>query len=336
MRRSAYLAVVSLLLALPVVATFHQARTGAELHDARVGVAAPPIVVEALTDALSSLPGSPITVVSIGTGALHESTALERGRDAVADGRLDAVVVLDLTTTSDTLFVTTTRTGPYVDAVAARLASVSKGFGRTLELQRVDPDRATAPAWMPGALAGVWSAVGVLGAVAATIVGGRVDRDGGSSIRRLGLLLLAGVAAGLGSVSMAGLSGPQPTAALIVAATVTVAVTGGLALAAESLLGLPGIAVAVAVMVGPTLPLLTGVTPDLLAEPWHAIDRISPQTAAWQVARTAVGHTDGSGAPWAMLAAWGGIAVLTVLTARAMRPAELRSATAPRPAAGAR
>ncbi|WP_344772732.1 hypothetical protein [Nocardioides panacisoli] len=336
MRRSAYLAVVGVLLVLPVVATFHQARAGAELHDARVGVAAPPIVVEALTGALSSLPGTPIDVVPIGTGALRESAALDRGRQAVADGRLDAVVVLDLTTTSDTLFVTTTRTRPYVDAVADRLAAVSEGFGRTLQLQRVDPDRAAASAWVPGVLAGAWCGIGVLGAVAATLVGGRVDRDGGSSLRRLALLLLTGVVAGLGSGALVDLPGLQPLVTLVAAATGTVAVTGGLVLAAESLLGLPGIAVAVALLVGPTLPLLTGVTPDLLTEPWHAIDRISPPTAAWQVARGAVGHADGSAAPWAMLAAWGVIATVTVLTARAMRPVEVRSATAPLRATGGR
>lgn len=318
-RRSAALAVIGLLLALPVVATALQARSGTELHAARVGVAAPTVVGQAVSDAASSLAGDPVELVPIATRLIHVAAAREAGRRAVADGTFDAVVVLDLRTTHDTLLVTTTRTDPYVDALRAQLDRISEGFGRTLRVEYVEPDAAVTSSWAPGALAGVWCGIGVLVAVAATIIRGRVAGGRHGSTRRLVGLLLVAVATGLATALAVG----HASVSLIAPACATVAVTGLLVLAAESALGLPGIGIAVGLMVAPTIPVVTGITPDLLADPWYSVDRIAPQTAAWQLARVALGHTEGGAGSWAVLAAWGLTAVVALATAQAMRPHEV-------------
>lgn len=334
-RRSATLAVVGLLLALPMVASAHQAREGAELHEVRIGVAAPPIVSQALGDSVSSLPGDPFEVVPIATGVIHQAAAMDAGRDALDDGSLDAVLVLDLSTTTDTLLVTSTRTTPYVDAVRDELTGISEGYGRTLRVERVEPTNGVAAAWAPGLLAGVWCGLGILTVIASTFLAGPADRDRTTTRRRVVLVLAVGGVAAVVSVVAADLGLTEHAAALAAAAVATVTVTGLLVLATEWVLELAGLAVAVAMAVGPTLPLLTGVTPDLLVEPWHTLDRAAPQTAAWEAARAALRQSDGGLGPWVVLAAWAASAVVALRTAQAMRPGGVRSRTgSPTAAAG--
>lgn len=318
MRRFASLAALGLLLALPLIATAHQSRSGPELHETQVGVAAPPIVTQALADSAATLAGTPFEVVPL-VDAEDEAASYRVAKDAVGDGRLDAAVVLDLRHTTDTLLVTTTRTDAYVDALRDRLAVISKGYGRTLEIEYVDPAGAAGTARTPGLLVVAWCAIGVLVVAVISAERGPVPTLPNSAAR---LLIVASAGAICGAVSAAVVApgSARPAAALVLAATVTVTLTGGLVIAAESVLGVAGLGVAAALMTGPALPLLSGVTPDLLAEPWHTLDRVSPQTAAWQVARVALGHADGAAGSWALIAAWAALALLTLLTAQAVRP----------------
>lgn len=327
-RRYASLAVLGLLLALPLVATAHQAWSGPELHEARIGVAAPPIVAQALADSAETLAGTPFEVAPL-VDADDAVAPYDAAEESVAEGRLDAAVVLDLRTTTDTLLVATTRTDPYVDAIRERLTVISKGYGRTLEVEYVDPAGAAGSARTPGLLVALWCAVAVLVVAGISAERGAVAATPAQGVARL--LAVAGVGAACGVVSAIVVDPGRGGTAVVVAATATVTVVGALVLAAESVLGLGGLGVASALMVGPALPLLTGVTPDLLVEPWHLLDRVSPQTAAWQVARDALDHTDGADGSWALIAAWAAIALLTLLTARGVRP----GATGPRPAAAA-
>ncbi|WP_183100318.1 hypothetical protein [Nocardioides pelophilus] len=328
MRRFASLAVLGLLLALPLVATAHQAWSGPELHEARIGVAAPPIVAQALADSAATLEGMPFEVVPL-IDADDAVAPYDAAEAAVGEGRLDAAVVIDLRATTDTLLVATTRTEPYVDALRDRLTVISKGYGRTLEVEYVDPVGASGSARTPGLLVAVWCAVAILVVAGISAERGAVAATPAHGVARL--LAVSGVGAVCGVVSVIAVDPGGSGTALVIAATATVTVIGALVLAAESVLGLGGLAVASALMVGPALPLLTGVPPDLLVEPWHVLDRVSPQTAAWQVARDALDHTDGADGSWALIAAWAAIALLTLLTARGIRP----GATGPRRAAAA-
>jgi len=328
-RRFASLAVLALLLALPLIATAHQAWSGPELHEARIGVAAPPIVAQAIVDSAATLAGTPFEVVPLDDAdAAPYDTAME----AVTEGRLDAAVVIDLRLTTDTLLVTTTRTETYVDALRERLTVISKGYGRTLEIEYVDPDGATGSARTPGVLVAIWCAVGILVVAGISAERGPVAPTPVHGLARLVVVAAVGAACGVVSAIVVG-GGAGTTTALVVAAVATVTVTGALVLAAESVLGLAGLGVAAALMVGPALPLLTGVNPDLLTEPWHTVDRVSPQTAAWQVVRVALGHAEGAAGSRMLLTAWAAIASLTLLTARAVRPrATGRSGPAAAPA----
>lgn len=329
-RRFVSVAVLALLLALPLIATAHQAWSGPELHEARIGVAAPPIVAQAVADSAATLAGKPFEVVP-----LHDAEAApyDVARDAVREGRQDAAVVIDLRLTKDTLLVATTRTDAYVDALLERLTVISEGYGRTLEIEYVDPDGATGSARTPGLLVAIWCGVALLVVAGISAERGPVAPTAARGLARLAAV--AGVGAACGVVSAITVGGGAGTmSALVVAATVTVAVTGALVLAAESVLGLAGLGVAAALMVGPALPLLTGINPDLLTEPWHTLDRVSPQTAAWQVVRVALDHTDGAAGSRVLIAAWAAIAALTLLTSRAVRPRSRswnRAASAPSP-----
>lgn len=335
MRRFASLAVLGLLLALPLIATAHQARSGPELHEERVGVAAPAIVAQAVADSAASLPGTPFEVVPL-TDTGDGLTSYDVGTAAVRDGELDAVVVLDLRITTDTLIVADTRTEPYVDSLRDRLTVISKGYGRTLEVAYVAPAGAAGPARAPGLLVAAWCAVGIVVVAGISAVRGPVAPTPAAGVARLLVVAAAGGVSGAVSAVVVDPGGAGTVSALVVAAAAIVTLTGGLVLAAESVLGLGGLAVAAALMTGPALPLLSGVTPDLLVEPWHTLDRVSPQTAAWQITRVALGHTEGASGSWAMVAAWAAIALLTLLTARAVRPdapapAEPAAAPAPSP-----
>lgn len=317
-RRYVTLAVLGALFALPLIATAHQARSGPTLHEERVGIAAPAIVVQALAESARTIEGTPFEVVPLTEPGGAAATA-SAARQEVAEGRLDAALVLDLRVTRDVLLVSTARTEQYADALDERVSVISEGYGRTLALQRVTPDDATGSARIPGLLVAAWCAVAVLVVAAMSAERGPVAPDLPRGIARLLLVAASGVATGVVSAAVVDADGPV-RAGIVAVATAVVTLTGALILAVESLLGLGGLGVAVALMVGPTLPLLTGVTPDLLAEPWHTLDQVSPPTAAWRVTRTTLGHTDGAAGSWALLAAWGAIALLTLLTARAFRP----------------
>jgi len=332
-RRFASLAVLAALLALPLIATAHQARSGPELHEERVGVAAPAIVAQAVGDAAATLPGTPFEVIPL-PGGDDLGASGDSARRAVAEGRLDAAVVLDLRETTDSLLVSSTRNEQYVDTLRDRLAVISKGYGRTLELEYVDPDAAVGSARTPGLLVTAWFLLAILVVAGISAERGPAAPTPAHGAARLLVVAAVGVGCGIVSAVVVDPGGTGKVTALVGAATAIVTLTGALVLAAESVLGLAGLGVAAALMIGPLLALLTGVTPDLLAEPWYTVDRPSPQTAAWQIVRVALGHTDGATGSWALVAAWAAIALLTLLTARVVRPVgapQTPSASAPAP-----
>ena len=319
MQRITFLAVLGALLALPLVATIHQAWAGPALHDEPVGVAAPAIVTEALADSAASLDGTPFDVVPLADTADHDA-AYDAARRDVADGLVDAAVVLDLRTTTDVLLVTDTRTDAYVDALLSRLTPISEGYGRTLEVQRIEPADAVGSASSAGVLTACSCAVGIVLAAGISVTRGPVSSTRAGGLVRLLVVITTAAVTGIVSAALVGPGTSATSWALVSVAAATVTVTALLILAAESVLGVGGLVIAVALMIGPALPLLSGVTPDLLAEPWHTLAQVSPQTAGWRMSRTALGHTDGAAGSWALMTAWAAIGSLTLLTAGWLRP----------------
>lgn len=326
LRRALGVAVLVAAFALPLVATIDVRLSGPEPDELALGVVGPTVVSQAVSGRVEQLPGRPFDAVVV-----DEGTTVEEVEREVASGVLDAAVVMDLGGDTDRLVVPTTMSDDLVAEVRAALGAVGASYGRSIEVTDVPPPR-SAGAWrgLPYAFVVAWVLIGVGAATGLSAWRGPVAATSARGAGRLALL--AGLAVVVGGLSalLGQVAADANPAQVVRAAAATVLVSSWLTQAFETLFGLPGIAVATAGLVGPLAPLLAGVDPGTMPGLWPDLYQVGPHDAALTLATRAVFGVEASVMrPALLLAAWATVAVVTLVTARSLRPARETEAAGP-------
>ncbi len=309
--------VVAASLLLPLLATLHVRVVGPEPHGLVLGVVGPAPVVQEMARRVDGLAGRPFDARQVPA----VGSALRTAQEGVADGRLDAAVVVDLRVGEDVLVVPSTTSAALVREVRLRLVPVSAGLGRGLRAAVVPPARSP-DAWrgVPFALVVAWMLLGLGAAAVLCLLRGPVAPTASRGLGRLVLLAAGGALGGLAGALALPSSVQAPLGPLVAAGTLTVVVSGWFVLACEALLGLPGLAVAVGTTVGPLAPFLSQVRPDTMPDPWPWVYLLGPHAAALDVT-TGLVFGRGLGArPWLLLGAWAVICFLLLGRSRRLRP----------------
>ncbi|HWI43380.1 MAG TPA: hypothetical protein VNS81_07145 [Nocardioides sp.] len=319
LRHGVGLLVGLVLVGVPVLATLQVARAGVVLHHVGLAVAGPAVAAQPVAASADSLSGDPFDAVALSAadGTAPDGAAV---RDRVRDGELDAAVVLDLATTTDTLVVRAGRPPELVAALRDQLDVLASGYGRRLRVVTVTgSEHATSTAVSLATT--TWALVGLAVVAAISVVRGPVASSARRGALRLVALGVVGMGTGVGSALAVG-APPGSGLRIVAVATAAVVTTGALVLSAESLLGLAGLAVATTLVCGPLMPLLALEEPTLMADPWAHTYRVLPHFGWWRLAEhTMATPHGGSAGALALVAAWFAIALLTLVVARALRPA---------------
>lgn len=282
-----YVAAVALWLLLVVTAVGLVAALVAEsshgrIHDAPVVLVGPDVVTQPLGEDTRSQ-----------TDRLNVSiaTTLREGLGRLEDGEVIAVVVLDIESSRDDIYVSSTAHPNVRDAVIAALQEIEARFGRSGRVVPVDrghtpTDRAALEATFVAAVAGFCTVLLV------SLGWGPYSRDRRRELLRVAVLGCVGVLVAAAMVAFSnGLSSPRAIATLI---GVTVAV-GLVALAFEAIFGWPGLALALVLSLVLPSPLLLVGDPVLLSSPWSSVLRWSIPGAGFEMLS---GRQSGSAEWW--------------------------------------
>lgn len=276
-----------------------------------VALVAPAVVAEDLARQAEQIDDKPFDVVA----SPDEGTA----RRDLAAGRVDAVLVVDLARTSDTLVLRGGEDARLADAIADRMDGLEQSRGRRLDVDtgegsRIDVVRLRAAAVLSGLL-------GFVLVVAISWRRGAVARTLGLGLLRLsgvaGYSVLAGVAVAVLVVGVAPTTPTWQVAAVAGLATFSAAVA---TLGLEALFGLSGLGLSAGLFVALAMPLLSGLEPALLEPEWQAVLRWSPPGAALDAFRglTLYGR-EGVARDISVLVAWSIVPVLCLGAARVVR-----------------
>ena len=264
--------VLAVVLAVQCGFVFSQVgRRSTSPHEVPVAVQGPAVVAQQIVSRVDHLRGHPLRAQVLPADA--------DPRTPVRDGSASGVLVVDVTSTHDVLYVPTVAE-PELDRV---LRAFAERVGTPLDRPYVTHDVA------PRSHAGLSrSTLDV--AVACWLLGGfllavglALARPGWGRGRRAGVVLGTGVLLSLvEAVVVAARGGPLPTFwALGVAATVTTSAATGVLMA---LLGMVGTALASTFFVFLTAPLFTGHDPRLLPTPWRQVAPWTPHGAITELA----------------------------------------------------
>ena len=310
------------IVAIEALVLFSRLGHAPSPHRVPLGIAAPAVVGQGLAASADALPGRPFEaqVLDYADAAAASSAA----RVAVRDGSSYAALALDLTTETDTLFVSTVADAELDRVVRARVTAVEGGWGRRLRVVTVPPSRngqvSRAAAYV---LTALWVVLGFASTAGLTMARGPVAatfrlataRVVGLALACVGLSLFVAVLFGL---YFGGLGGSLGEVWLLGAATMLGAAWTTLAL--ESLARLAGIGAATTLFVLLAAPLFGLNDPRLLPQPWAAVTPWTLHGAALDVANRLV-HFDAAPVLRALcvLAAWIGLPLLTMAVARRER-----------------
>lgn len=313
--RAILLGLLALLVVQAVIVGLQVHGLSRAVGDARLGIVAPPIVAQTLSERADALPGRPVDASPVA----GEASAL----DAVGNGTLDGAVVVDFRADTDVLLVSAKADPEAVAGLRAQVSGVSASYDRSLTVREVAPAHHP-DAWrgLPSVLTLCWVAAGLMAAAALTIVRGPVAPSWGAGAERLAVLAVVGVLLGLGGAAAAEVESGGPLLGLTVVGAAVVIATSWTTLALERLAGLFGIALAVALAVVYAGSLVTLSDPRRLSTPWSVL-------APWTIQVAGSTGTDdlmfaAHGFPWravAVLAAWSAVAVLILVLARREAPA---------------
>ncbi|NPC98715.1 hypothetical protein [Nocardioides sp. zg-DK7169] len=311
------LVLLALVVVVQAVLLAHLLAGRAEPRDVPLAVVAPPILAQELAARAADLEGRPFEPVPTDERAAAVA--------AVAEGRVDAAVLVDLTRDADTLVVRTTLDPELVAAVRARVASLGSSYDRGLRVREVaPPDNPDADRSALLLLPAGWVVLGLLVAAGIAHRRGSLARTGRLAALRVGATLVG--ALGLGAV-LAALTTTAWSGAFVVtwlAGSAVLLASGWLVLALCALYGLPGIAVAVALFVLLATPALTMRDLALLPQPWPVVVPLTPYGAGAELLGEAVQTGTTSRAPWLVLGTWLAVPLLTVALVRRERPAAQR------------
>lgn len=307
--RSVWLVAMLLLAQVAVLVSLFGA--GHEPRRAPVVIVAPPIVSAFLVGEVNALPGPPFDAAAAETQ--EDATVLVR------NGEVVAALVVDLATERDLLLLSSSNGTESNDAISAAVRSVSASRGRDLDVTVLDGTAdGRAPA-VPALFVLLTMLVGFGAALVATWRRGPVESQlAGAVVRQRWFVLLAAVAAVLAAAAGLVLDvDPLPFAALTF---LLVLVAAACTTALESLFDTAGLALATLLFVITVAPMLRGLHPSLLPEPWNSLEPWLPHGAGLRIARALMlFDSDGPARSWVILLAWLGIAMGTIALSRRAR-----------------
>ncbi|MGF1429125.1 DUF3533 domain-containing protein [Kitasatospora sp. LaBMicrA B282] len=325
--RTALLVVAVLLLQLGFITSYVGALHHPTPHRLSIGVVAPPPAQQQVVAGLNQVPGEAVHAVPVA----DQATAVAR----IKDQRLYAALVVDPTSTQDTLLVATARGKSAATAAETVVTAAEQQQGRTVRVQDVIP---LAPGDANG-LSAFYLVVGwcVGGYLVASILGisaGSRPANRERAVLRIGVLALYSVAAGLGGALIAGpiLNAlPGRIVALWGVGALVVFAVGTVTMALQCLFDVVGIGLAVLLFVVLGNPSAGGVFPPPLLPPfWRAIGAWLPNGAGTDATRS-VAYLGGSRltGPLLVLSAWAVLGIVVALAAVIARPRGGRTATVP-------
>jgi len=312
------LGLVAVVLALQAVLIGGVVHDAAQVrpHGLPLAIVAPPAVGATLAAEGDDLAGAPFDAF-----AADDEKAARRD---LAAGRVRAVVVVDLATTTDTL-VLDDDADPRLDrAVRQQVVALERGRGRTVTTERLPAG--TGPAHLPLLALGC----GLVGfALVAAIAWwrGPLARTLPLGILRIAALALLSAAVGT-ALALAVADGASSTTwPLAGAAALAVLSAGGVTLALAALLGFAGIGLAAAVFVAMATPLMVDTDLLLLPRRWQLMAAWTPPGACMHAFESVTRYAGaGLARPLLVLGAWAALAVAVVALARRER-AQGRPAT---------
>ncbi len=278
-----------------------------------VSVVAPPIVARALADRVSASDGDRLVV----SPAPDEAVARRR----LEAGTSVAAVVVDLRGTRDRLLLEPVRDDRLNAAVTRHIVAVERGFGRT-----VDVERLTEPAARSTALPRLYrldlaaALTGFMFVVALTVWRGPVARTLRRGAGRVaGAVVIAAVAAP--ALTRAPLTAvPDHAGAAAAVVGLLVLVSALLVMGLEALAGLAGLALAAGSFAVLSAPLLLHTDPYLQPRAWSSVTPWTPSGAALEaLSQVTLLGPAGAVRPVLVLVVWTVVGVLTLLLARRAR-----------------
>ncbi|WP_134738901.1 DUF4185 domain-containing protein [Nocardioides sp. 503] len=293
-----------------------------EPHSVPLVVVAPGVVADALADEANALPGRPFAATAA------DQTDAEQARDEVTDGTAVAALLVDLAGTRDTLVVNAGRDPGLNDAVVDRVQQNEATRERTLRVEQVGPRGHDASHGY--ALCLLAAVLGFLAVVLVSARSGPVALTLRRGARRVAELAAFAAVAGAALTMLPWTAPGSARPAVVALVALHVLVVAVLTLALESLAGLTGLAVAALSFLVLNAPLVTGLDPLLLPQPWAGLASWSPSGAALRaVEAAAVLGGEHLLRPVLVLLAWLVTGLLTLLSARWVRARLTSRATTP-------
>lgn len=275
------------------------------VHQVGLGVVAPLVVSQPLTDHLNKKYGDELDASAMGS----EKEAL---RD-LREGRVKAVLVLDLAATTDTLIVSETSSTALADALKIRVQAVERGNQRTLVVQH---PQVTPTVTEVGVVVVVGMLAGFLFVLVISLLYGPVALELRLGARRLWVLALGSIA--MGAVLSVWLLTLGWRVIFVIA--LVVLASAMFTLAVDSVLGWTGQAIAFLVLFLMALPQVTQLDAELLAWPMSVLHPHSIGGAGTD-ALVAISHGQiGLIRSLSFLVAWLVVSIGAALAARRFRP----------------
>lgn len=285
---------------------------------APVALVAPPIVSAVLVEQANALPQHPFDAAP--------ADSKEAALAELESGNVVAALVLDLATQRDLLLLEETNGQALNTSIRGIVQSLTARRGRDLDVQ-VLPGSGRSP-MVPALLVLIAMLLGFGAAIVATWRRGPVEGSlAGGMIRQRRFALLAVACAALaGALALATGVAVLP----IVVLTFLLVLIAAVATAAlQSLFDTVGLVVATLLFTVTAAPLVRGLHPALLPEPWSTLTPWLARGAGLRVARSVVlFDSPGSVRDWLVLLAWLGLSVGTITVARRARA---RAGVAPPP-----
>ncbi|MEU3572066.1 ABC transporter permease [Kitasatospora sp. NPDC036755] len=313
--RAALLVIGVLLLQLGFITSYIGALHKPTPQNLSIAVVAPPQVAPKLVGALESVPNDAVRAVT----APDAETATQQ----IKDQKLYAALVVDPTSTQDTLLVGSARGTAAAKAAESITTAIDQSQGRTVKVQDVVPlakgDNNGLSAFY---LVIGWCVGGYLVASILGISAGSKPANVNRLLIRLGVLAVYSVGAGvLGTVIAGPVLNALPGSVLALSAigALVVFTVGAFTMALQCLFDILGIGVAVLIFVVLGNPSAGGVYPAPMTPPfWRAIGSWIPNGAGTTATKSIAyfGSTN-LGLPILVMVVWAligiGVALLAVL-----------------------
>ncbi|WP_340537058.1 DUF4185 domain-containing protein [Nocardioides sp. GXZ039] len=291
---------VWLALALVVLGVLAILLTGrGALHDAPIAVVAPDVVAVPLAEDVTTATDGTLSVIGMADRA--------KADQLLEDGDVAAVLVLDLGGTDDELLLASGSSERARTALVEQIGEVSKSYGRTVSVSAPPSS-----GWSSASLGMLAALLGWLTVIVISVVRGPYAATLREGVARLAVVVAVAASAGGAAGLLAG--GP------LVALTIALAVTGAgvTTLAAEALIGLPGLAVAAGLLIVTGIPVVTATDTLLMPRPARLVVD-GTVTGAVVEALHHQAHSWPSGWPAVTLGGWIVLPLLVLIVSRAVR-----------------